>query len=492
MSAIHGRLGEGPDSPNQNLSRRHFFARVGDGLYGVALASLLKADLLSSMPLASSTVPDVKPRPAHFPGKAKAVIQLFMHGGPSQVDLFDPKPLLQKYAGQPPSRDIANDILFVGNTGGMMPSPFKFSRHGQSGMDISEVMPHLAKHADDIAVIRSMFSTNFTHGPAVFLMHGGRIFPDRPTLGAWVVYGLGSENQNLPAYVVLDDPKGLPTVGIRNWQSGWLPPIYQGTRFRSEGAPMLNLRPPQGVSESVLELERSLLAKLSESHRLSRPGQPDLEARIASYELAARMQLSATDALDLSQESEATREMYGLNEELTASYGRRCLMARRLVERGVRMVQIYVEGQIWDNHADLDQSLRYCCGKTDRPIGALLADLKRRGLYDTTLVVWGGEFGRLPLSQVQPGREKHAGRDHGPAGFSVWMGGGGIKGGTIYGATDDLGYKAIEGRVSVHDFHATILHQLGLDFRELIYNHHGLKEKLTGQEPARVVKEILA
>jgi hypothetical protein len=467
---------------------------MGDGLYGAALAYLFQGELLFTQTAraAAAEVPDVKPRTPHFPAKAKAVIQLFMHGGPSQVDLFDPKPLLEKYAGQSPSRDIANDILFVGNAGGMMPSPFKFSRHGQSGMDISEIMPHLAKHADDIALIRSMFSTNFTHGPAVFLMHGGRIFPDRPTLGAWVVYGLGSENQNLPAYVVLDDPKGLPTAGIRNWQSGWLPPIYQGTRLRSEGSPMLNLSPPEGVPVGVLELERSLLARLAEGHRARRPGEADLEARIASYELAARMQLSASDVLDLSQEGEATREMYGLNEELTSSYGRRCLMARRLVERGVRMVQIYVEGQIWDNHSDLEQSLRYCCGKTDKPIGALLTDLKQRGLYDSTLVIWGGEFGRLPLSQIQPGREKNAGRDHGPAGFTVWMGGSGIKGGSIYGATDDLGYKAVENRVSVHDFHATILHLVGLDFSKLVYNHHGLNEKLTGQEPARVVNEILA
>jgi hypothetical protein len=472
-------------------SRRDFFSRVGDGLYGAALVSLLETDLFSGKALAATTY-DAKPRAPHFQSKAKAVIQLFMHGGPSQVDLFDPKPMLEKYAGQPPGRDIANDILFVGDVGGMMPSPFKFSKNGESAMEIAEIMPHLAKHVDDIALVRSMFSTNFTHGPAVFMMHGGRIFPDRPTLGAWVVYGLGSENQNLPAYVVLDDPKGLPTVGIRNWQSGWLPPLYQGTRLRSEGSPMLNLKPPDEVPKPVLELERSLLGRLAAAHRDARPGQADLEARIASYELAARMQLSATEALDLSQENDATREMYGLNDELTASYGRRCLMARRLVERGVRMVQIYVEGQIWDNHSDLEKNLTYCCGKTDRPVGALLTDLKQRGLYDSTLVVWGGEFGRLPLSQVQPGKQKNAGRDHGPAGFTVWMGGGGVKGGTVYGATDDMGYKAVEGRVSVHDFHATILHLLGLDHTKLVYNHHGLNEKLTGQEPARVVKEILA
>jgi uncharacterized protein (DUF1501 family) len=290
----------------------------------------------------------------------------------------------------------------------------------------------------------------------------------------------------------LDDPKGLPTIGIRNWQAGWLPPVCQGTRLRSQGTPMLNLEPPPGMPPRVLELERALLSRLATAHRDKRVAVGDLEARIASYELAARLQLSATDALDVSKETEATRELYGLNEELTASYGRRCLMARRLVERGVRLVQIYVEGQIWDNHSDLEKNLRYCCGKTDKPIAALLTDLKQRGLLDSTLIVWGGEFGRLPLSQMQPGREKHAGRDHGPAGFTSWMAGGGIKGGTVYGATDDLGYKAVHNRVSIHDFHATILHQLGLDFRRLVFNHNGLDEKLTGQEHAAVIQDILA
>lgn len=473
-------------------TRRDLFSFAADGLYGAALAYLFGGAALSASTPAKSNVFDLKPRAPHFPPKAKAVIQLFMHGGPSQVDLFDPKPMLEKFAGQPPSRDIANDILFVGDVGGMMPSPFKFARHGKSGVALSDALPHLARHVDDIALIRSMFSTNFTHGPATFLMQGGRVFPDRPTIGAWVVYGLGSENQDLPAFVVLDDPKGLPTIGIRNWQAGWLPPVCQGTRLRSEGSPMLNLEPPAGVPQRVLDLERSLLSRIATAHRDKRVAVDDLEARISSYELAARMQLSATDALDISKESEATREMYGLHEEPTASYGRRCLMARRLVERGVRLVQIYVEGQIWDNHADLEKNLRYCCEKTDKPIGALLTDLKQRGLLDSTLIVWGGEFGRLPLSQMQPGREKNAGRDHGPAGFTSWMAGGGIKGGTVYGATDDLGYKAVENRVSIHDFHATILHLLGFDFQRLVFNHNGLNEKLTGQESAHVIQEILA
>ena len=481
------------ETRNAALSRRDFFSRLGDGLHGAALAYLLGGDLFSANPALAATGPrkvyDLLPRAPHFEPKAKAVIQLFMHGGPSQVDLFDPKPLLEKYAGQPPGRDIANDILGIRSVGGMMPSPFKFAKHGESGMDISELLPHLAEHADDIALIRSMFTTSFTHGPATFMMHGGRVFPDRPTVGAWVLYGLGSETQNLPAYVVLPDPKGPPVQGSRNWQSGFLPPVYQGTSVRSEGPPILNLKPREEFPGPVQELARSLLVDLDAAHRDRRPGQLELDARIASYELAARMQLSATDALDISQESEATRKLYGLNDQITAAYGRRCLMARRLVERGVRMVQVYMQENPWDHHGNIVNGLRKNCGITDKPIAALLKDLKQRGLLDSTLILWGGEFGRLPLSQVAAG--ENAGRDHGPAGFTVWMGGGGIKGGTIYGATDDIGYKAVENRVSVHDFHATILHLLGLDHEKLVYDHHGLNERLTGVDPARVVKGIL-
>ena len=321
-------------------------------------------------------------------------------------------------------------------------------------------------------------------------MHTGRLLPGRPTLGAWVVYGLGSENQDLPAYVVLDDPGGLPRSGIENWQSGWLPPVCQGTRMRSEGAPLLNLRPAEEFPSPVLELARSLLGRFDAAHREKHPGLPELEARIASYELAARMQVSATDALDVSKESQATRAMYGLDDTVTASYGRRCLMARRLVERGVRIVQIYMNYNPWDHHDRIEQGLRETCAMTDRPAAALLKDLKQRGLLASTLVIWGGEFGRLPHSEI-PKVEKHVGRDHNANGFTVWMAGGGIKGGTVYGSTDDLGYKAVENRVSVHDFHATILHQLGMNFRDLVYERLGRRERLTDEFPARVVKELL-
>ena len=479
------------------LSRRDFFSNLGDGLHGAALAWLLGAELFSSNPaLAASSedvrrVFDLKPRPPHFEAKAKAVIHLFMNGGPSQVDLFDPKPLLTQYAGTVPSRDLTSDITSPKQAGGILPSPFQFSRHGQSGMEISELLPHLATCADDLAVIRSMHGEHFNHEPALFFMHTGRIVSTRPSLGAWVAYGLGTENQNLPAYVVLDDPKGLPINGISNWQAAWLPPLYQGTRFRSEGPAVLNLEPRPELPTSLVEAQRHLLRRLDEAHRRQRPYQPDLEARISSYELAARMQLEAGDALDLSQESEKTRERYGLNHPLTASYGTRCLMARRLVERGVRLVQIYIESQIWDAHSELEKSLLYSCGKTDKPVAALLKDLKQRGLLDSTLVIWGGEFGRLPLSQSQGKDPSRDGRDHGPSGFTVWIAGGGTQGGVTHGNTDEWGHKAVENRVSVHDFHATMLHLLGMNHRDLVYERHGLKERLTDQFPARVVSEIV-
>ncbi len=471
-----------------DLSRRGFFARITDGLHGAALASLLSADLYGNQ---TERTRGIGPRLAHFPAPAQSVIHLFMNGGPSQVDLFDPKPALARLAGSAAPRDISAEIENPGATGGMLPSPFKFARYGKSGIELSEMLPGLGSVIDDVCLIRSMYSEHFNHEPALYLMQSGRTIPGRPSLGAWVSYGLGSESRNLPAYVVLDDPKGLPINGIQNWQSGWLPPAYQGTRFRSEGSPLLNLKPAQEVPNPLVEARRSLLRQLDDAHRTERRGQPDLDARIAAYELAARLQLSATDALDLSQESEATREAYGLNRESTQSYGKRCLMARRLIERGVRFVQIYIESQIWDAHANIEKSLRYSCGKTDQPVAALIKDLKQRGMLDTTLIVWGGEFGRLPISQTQD-NSGAAGRDHGPSGFTTWLAGGGIKGGLTYGATDDLGHKAVENRVSVHDLHATLLHLFGMNFRDLTFDRHGLKERLTDQYAARVIDDIIA
>ena len=469
----------------ETTSRRGFFSRLMDGVHGAALMSLLERDLR-----AAGTY-DLTPKPSHFAPKAKAVIHLFMNGGPSQVDLFDRKPALEKFAGSAPSRDILSQIEFADQIGTMLPSPFKFRRYGKCGMEMTELMPHLGGVADEITLVRSVFGEHFNHEPSLYLMHTGRTLPGRPSLGAWVTYGLGTTNQNLPAYIVLDDPKQLPVNGIQNWQAGWLPPLHQGTRFRSEGPPVLNLKPPEDLPSALVEARLSLLRAMDQGHRDQHPGVPDLDSRIASYELAARMQMAATDALDLSKESEQTKEAYGLNRDPMASYGRRCLMARRLVERGVRFVQIFIERQIWDNHANLETDLRYCCAKTDQPVAALIKDIRQRGLLDSTLILWGGEFGRMPISQLRQGAGG-AGRDHGPSGFTVWMAGGGIKGGHIHGATDEIGYRAVENRVSVHDLHATMLNQLGLRFRDLVYERHGLKERLTDQFPARVVSEILA
>jgi hypothetical protein len=339
-----------------------------------------------------------------------------------------------------------------------------------------------------------MFNTHPNHEPALFKIQSGRLLPGLPSLGSWVVYGLGSENQNLPAYIVLDDPQAnLPVNTVQNWQSGYLPPLYQGTRMRPTGSPVLNLNPEQEHPDEIVRLSRDLLKKLDRIHQKERTGQLQLEARISSYELAARMQLKASDALDLKQESKETLKMYGVGNAVMDNYARRCIMARRLVERGVRFVQIYTKGQMWDNHSNISTSLKACCDHTDQPVAALLKDLKQRGLLKDTLVVWGGEFGRMPIAQMRSGTDpKKAGRDHGPAGFSIWMAGGGIKGGTNYGATDDIGYKATADRVSVTDWHATILHALGLHHQKLYFERNGLHERLTGVVAPRVVKEIFA
>jgi hypothetical protein len=475
------------------IDRRGFFHRVSGGTVGAALTYLLGQDLLRGAAPPADRPPDLKPRKPHFAPKARSVIHLFMNGGPSQMDLFDPKPALDRHHGEAYFDRIAGEVEFIKDAGALMRSPFKFARHGRCGAWVSEVMPHLAGVVDDLAFIRSMYTTNLTHEPAVYLIHSGKMGPGRPSLGSWVVYGLGSENQNLPAYVVLDDPHGLPVNGVESWQAGFLPPTFQGTRFRSTGSPVLNLRPEAGRPADVVLAERELLTRLDGMHKSLRPGQPALDARIASYELAARMQLAATDALDVSKESLATREMYGIGREPTDSYGRRCLIARRLVERGVRFVQLFINAQIWDTHTSLATELKTACDRTDRPVAALLRDLKQRGLLESTLVVWGGEFGRLPLAQLPADRnERKAGRDHNKNAFCTWMAGAGIKGGTTYGATDELGLAAVEDRVSVPDWHATILHLLGMHHDQLFVEMNGLKEKLTGVNEARVVKGILA
>jgi hypothetical protein len=475
------------------LSRRDLFRSVPGGIYGAALASLLGRDFATGAETPAHSPTDLKPRKPHFPAKAKAVIHLFMNGGPSQMDLFDPKPMLDKHHGEAYADKLAGEIEFVQSAGAIMRSPFKFAQHGKCGAWVSDAMPHLAGVVDDLAFIRSMYTTNLTHEPALYIIHTGKMTTGRPSIGAWVTYGLGSENQNLPAYVVLDDPRGLPINGVENWHAGFLPPVFQGTRFRSTGSPVLNLKPETNRPESVAKTERELLGKLDDLHRRDHPGQPTLDARIANYELAARMQLAATDALELSQEPLRIQEMYGIGREPTDSYGRRCLIARRLVERGVRFVQLYINSHIWDTHNNIATELKSACDRTDRPIAALLCDLKQRGLLDSTLIVWGGEFGRLPIAQLPGDKdERKAGRDHNKNAFCTWMAGGGVKAGTTYGTTDELGFAAVENRVSVRDWHATILHLLGLNHDELFIELNGLKEKLTGVEEAHVVRGIVA
>lgn len=471
------------------LSRRRFFTQVGSGLAGAALADSLSAELRGAAPVHSQPVAGIVPhdllsKPPHFAPRAKAVIQLFMHGGPSQMDLLDPKPALDKYDGKNFPGFI--DVQQPEQSGGVLKSPFRFKKHGQSGIEVSELLPNIATCVDDICLVRSMHTEHINHEPALWMIHTGRTVPGRPAIGSWVVYGLGSESQNLPAYVVFDDPKGLPIDGIRNWSSGWLPPLYQGTRFRAEGTPVWNLNPHRSIAPPLESTRRRLLATLDEAHRASHPGEPELDARIASYELAARMQLSAVDALDIGKETKAVHTLYGLDDPKAASYGRRCLMARRLVERGVRYVQLFIDQQIWDNHSNLDSNLRGACARTDQPVAGLLKDLKHRGLLDDTLVIWGGEFGRLPISQSKNGR------DHNRQGFCLWLAGGGVKRGHVHGASDEFGYAAVENRVSVPDFHATILHLLGLDHKRLLYRRNGLDERLTSTNEPRIVKEWFA
>jgi hypothetical protein len=480
-----------PANGSRAISRRSFFHSVCDGLQGTALATLLARDLFgASNEPAPGQAYNLKPKAPHFEPKAKAVIQCFMNGGPSHLDLFDPKPILEKRSGEAYlPHSIAAELTDPSAVGGLWPSPFEFKQHGKSGLWVSSIMPHLAEQVDELAFIRSMHTLHPNHEPALFMIHSGRTLPGRPGLGAWAVYGLGSENQNLPSYVVLDDPLGLPNNGTQGWQSGFLPPIYQGTRLRSVGSPILNLKPESDEPSEVVKLSRDLVSRLDQIHKSDRPGNLQLDARIASYEMAARIQMEATDALDLSKEDPKLLDEYGVGQEPTDSYARRCVMARRLVERGVRYVQIYINGSIWDHHEGIKSGLETCCARTDKPVATLIKDLKQRGLMDSTLLLWGGEFGRMAITQ---GKTSNVGRDHNPKGFTLWMAGAGLKKGIAYGETDEIGFEATDKPVSVTDWHATILHLLGLDYHKLTFNVNGLDEKLTSVYEANVVQGILA
>ncbi len=468
-------------NPSRPFTRRDFLRTTGFGVGGLALACLLEQE-----GAAAQAPQDLRPRRGHFPARARAMVHFMQNGGPSQMDLFDPKPELQKRGGQ--STPTSIEIYQKGNSDKLLASPFKFRRRGKSGLELAEVLPGLGEVADDIALVRSMYTEHNNHTEALVMMSTGKLFQGRPSVGAWVSYALGTENQNLPAYVVLRDPAGYNTSGKLVWSSGWLPALFQGTEFSSAGAPVLNLQPARPVPAAVQRDGLDFLAALNREHLAHYPGETELEARIQNYELAARMQLQAAAAIDLSRESAATRRLYGLDNPVTAAYGTRCLMARRLVEAGVRFVQVFPPvGQPWDAHSDTKAENEKICGITDRPVAAFLKDLKSRGLLDSTLVLWTGEFGRLPVSQ------NGKGRDHNRNAFSLWLAGGGIKGGYAHGATDDFGYRAVADRVSVPDLHATLLHQLGLDHRRLSYPFRGRDETLTDASvsKARVVAKLL-
>jgi len=464
------------------LTRRSFLGRYAGSLGGLALAHLL-----ARQQVAQAGGTDLQPATTHFTPKAKNVICLFQHGGPSQMDLFDPKPMLEKYHGKPyPSGEL--EIHFTNQAGNVLGSPFKFAPAGQCGMQLSEVLPHTARIADDITLVRSMNTESVDHEAALRLIHSGKIFAGLPTWGSWVTYALGSENQNLPAYVVLGDPGGLPIDGTKNWSAGWLPAIFQGTPFGSGKSPVVNLQPPEGSSPAARRNQLAFLEQLNREHLNRHPGNSELAARLANFETAARMQTSVPEVLDISGESAETKELYGLNDDATREYGTRCLIARRLIERGVRFVQLFLSSQPWDTHSKNAESLKGLCAKTDRPSAALVEDLKRRGLLDDTIVMWTGEFGRLPISQGSDGR------DHNRRGFSLWLAGGGFKRGYVHGATDDFGYEAVEKVVTVHDLHATLLAALGLDHHRLAYPHDGRPTSLTDAEVtgAKVVPELFA
>jgi hypothetical protein len=489
-----------------SFNRRDFLATSACGLGTAALASLLGQDgLLGAESFASGAEegPLASRRP-HFAPKAERCIFIFLEGGPSQMDLFDPKPLLNKYDGQPLPDSLVGDAKFAflqKETARVMGTPRTFSKHGQCGMELSDLLPHIATCADDIALIRSMHTTQFNHLPGQLMLNCGVPLLGRPSMGSWLTYGLGNLSQDLPSYVVMvTQGRGLPG-GTSTWSSGFLPSSYSGVMFRNGESPVLNLDNPDGISEAM---QRSTLGALNDLNRMRHRyvGDPEIASRISSYELAFRMQSAAPELVDISGESEATLEAYGVNREepkvkfnnrggrgLYQAFSRNCLQARRMVERGVRFVNLIHAS--WDHHSNIDPEIAHNAGMVDQPIAALLKDLKQRGLLDTTLVVWGSEFGRTALGENRPGFKKVTGRDHHPNAFSLWMAGGGVQGGQVYGATDEFAWNVTKDPVSMHDFHATILHLFGMNHTHLTYRFQGREFRLTDVH-GEVVKALLA
>jgi hypothetical protein len=460
------------------MNRRDFLARTGMGMGALSLGALAQASAPSPSPLA--------PHAPHFAPRAKRVVHFFLNGGPSHVDTFDPKPMLAKYAGKAlPAENLRTER----KTGAAFPSPFKFNKYGQSGLEISELFAKTAAHADDLAVVRSMYAQVPNHEPSLMLMNCGDSVQARPSVGAWVLYGLGAENQNLPGFVAMC-PGGLPIKDSENWQAGFLPGALQGTfvdpQHREVEKLIENIRSPHATT-AMQRRQLDLLRQINTGHLRAHSADPRLDARIESFELAFRMQLEATDAFDIGNEPAYIRAMYG-----DSVHGRQTLIARRLLERGVRFVQLWHgAGQPWDHHDNIEANIRKNSADIDGPIAALMTDLKQRGLFDDTLILWGGEFGRTPSVELGDGGKSKLGRDHNHYGFSVWLAGGGVRGGTVYGATDEFGFRATENRASVHDLHATMLHLLGFDHERLTYRHAGRDFRLTDVS-GNVMHEIVA
>lgn len=471
------------------IGRRSFLKTAGAGCGLLGLAALLQNEgLADASGDESKSRPDLAKAP-HFPAKAKSVIWLFMSGGPSAVDLFDPKPELQKNHGKRLEGKGEIDVFF-GKPGPLMRSPFKFKQYGKSGAWVSELLPHLSRHVDDIAFVKSMQCETNNHSPALLQMNSGMIRIGFPSVGSWVTYGLGSANRNLPGFIVMYDHRGGPIGGSQNWGSGFLPSTFQGMPFRTSGPPILNLAAASASNPRKQRIQAELLRALNAEHIVQHPDERELEGRIQSYEMAYRMQMEVPQTIDLEGESAQTKELYGMDNNRTKYFGTQLLMARRLVERGVRFIQIYSGGghdevSNWDAHVNLKENHEHLCRETDQPVAGLLTDLKQRGLLDSTLVIWGGEFGRMPISQAS------LGRDHNPHGFLVWLAGAGVKPGVSYGETDEVGYKAATNMVTVNDLHATILHLLGIDHKRLTFAHNGRKFRLT-DVAGNVVQPILA
>ena len=474
------------------FTRRDFLNENAMGIGLVALATLLcDEELLAAAKKKDiePTVYDLTPKKPQIAPRAKAMISLFQHGGPSHMDLFDPKPELTRLNGKSYKGDIAFSFIKRA-TKKLKGTYWKFEKRGQCGTEISELLPELANIVDDICLIRSMHTGANGHEVSIRYMNAGIAgVTGRPSLGSWITYGLGSESQNLPAYMVLTDPGGHPVDSTHNWSNGWMPSIFQGTVLRPKEPRILNLNAPENLRGEIQAHNLAFLEKINRRHATRHRGEHDLEARIKSYELAARMQDAAREALDISQETKETHALYGLDNKATREYGTRCLIARRLVERGVRFVQLFHAGQPWDNHNNIKSTLTSACRKTDKPSAGLVKDLKRRGMLDEVLVHWGGEIGRLPVVEGDP---EKGGRDHNGQGFSTWLAGGGIKRGITYGNTDEVGHRAVENIVKPNDYQASVLHLFGIDAKNLQYQHGGQKQKLVVNSDARVISEIMA